>query len=234
MPLNEIALDSRHLGTTEKLIVYTPEQYSPLYSYPVLYVQDGEGYLAMFRHGALLDELIRQKEVPELLCVFLPIETERRMARYHPDGAEHLAYRRFLAEEVVHYMDAHYATHPLGSARTLVGASLGAVVSLFTALAYPHTFGQVASQSMALDAELNRRVADTDISVPLFLYMEVGTEERAVETKRGLLDLYSANEALRDILQQKMVTLAYETFAGDHAMSHWQANLPRMLKAVYG
>lgn len=234
MPLAEIALNSRHLGTTEKLIVYTPEHYSPLYSYPVLYVQDGEAYLAMCRFATILDDLIRRKELPGLIAVFLPVETKKRMARYHPDGAEHLAYQRFLAEEVVRYVDAHYATHPLGSGRTLVGVSLGAVASLFTALAYPHSFGQVASQSMALDAELNRRVAETAISVPLFLYLEVGTDETAVETKRGPLNLLAANEELRDLLQQKMVTLVYETFAGDHSWSHWQANLPRMLKALFG
>lgn len=234
LPLTDITLHSRYLGTTEKLIVYTPERYSPLYSYPVLYVQDGDAYLSMCRFATILDDLIERRELPDLIAVFLPVETEKRMARYHPDGAEHIAYRRFLAEEVVGYMDGNYATQPLGSARTLVGVSLGAVVSLFTALAYPHTFGQVASQSMAMDQELNRRVAETDIPVPLFLYMEVGTEETAVQTKRGLLDLVAANESLRDILQPKMVTLVYETFAGDHTWSHWQANLPRMLKAVCG
>ncbi|MFD2369238.1 alpha/beta hydrolase [Brevibacillus sp. GCM10020057] len=234
MTLEEIVLDSRHLGTPEKLIVYTPERYSPLYSYPVLYVQDGEDYLAMGRMASLLDRMIREKDLPDLLAVFLPVDKQKRQARYHPDGSEHLAYRRFLAEEVVSYMDTHYSTETLGNARTLVGESLGGVVSLFTALAYPHTFGQIACQSIAMDSELNRRVAETVFAVPLTLYLEIGTKETNVASARGPLDLVRANEELRGILQTKMATLVYETFEGDHTWGHWQANLPRMLRTLFG
>lgn len=234
MALEEIILDSRHLGTPEKLIVYTPKRYSPLYSYPVLYVQDGDDYLAMGRMATLLDKLIDDKELPDLLAVFLPVDKTKRQSRYHPDGQEHVAYRRFLAEEVVSYIDTHFSTHPLGNGRTLLGESLGGVVSLFTALSYPHTFGQVACQSGAMDAELNQRVADTVFSVPQSFYLEVGTEETAVQSARGMLDLVAANEELRAILQKKMATLVYETFEGDHTWGHWQANLPRMLRTLYG
>jgi enterochelin esterase-like enzyme len=112
--------------------------------------------------------------------------------------------------------------------------SLGGVVSLFTAMAFPHTFGQVACQSIAMDAELNRRVAETAFSVPLTLYLEIGTEETAVESTRGKLDLVAANEELREILQTKMATLVYETFEGDHTWGYWQENLPRMLRTLFG
>lgn len=234
MPLEEIILDSRHLGTPETLIVYTPQRYSPLYSYPVLYVQDGADYLSLGKMATMLDEQIQKKELPDLIAVFLPVEKEKRTSRYHPDGAEHLSYRRFLAEEVVRYIDSHYSTHPLGNGRTLVGASLGGVVSLFTALAYPHTFGQVASQSIAMDPNLNQRVSQTDLSVPLSLYLQIGSDETAVESSRGPLDLVASNEELYAILQTKMVTLAYETFEGDHTWGHWQAHLPRMLQTLLG
>ncbi|WP_301169473.1 alpha/beta hydrolase [Brevibacillus nitrificans] len=234
MALEEIILESRHLGTPEKLIVYTPERYSPLYSYPVLYVQDGDDYLALGRMATLLDSMIREKQLPDVLAVFLPVDKKKRTARYHPDGSEHLAYRRFLADEVVSYMDTHYSTDTLGNARTLIGESLGGVVSLFTALAYPHTFGQIACQSIAMDAELNRRVAETAFEVPLTIYLEIGNQETAVTSSRGPLDLVTANEELREILQMKMATLVFETFEGDHTWGHWQTNIPRMLQALFG
>lgn len=234
MPLEEIVLDSRHLGTPETLIVYTPQRYSPLYSYPVLYIQDGADYLSLGKMATMLDKLILQKELPDLIAVFLPVEKEKRSSRYHPDGAEHLAYRRFLAEEVVRYIDSRYSTHPLGNGRTLVGASLGGVVSLFTALEYPHTFGQAACQSIAMDPNLNQRVSQADLSVPLSLYLQIGTDETAVESSRGPLDLVASNEELRAILQTKMVTLVYETFEGDHTWGHWQVHLPRMLQTLLG
>gem|GEM_PF-765089 len=185
MPLNEITLTSNFLGTTEHLLIYTPERYSPLYSYPVLYVQDGEDYLSLGRLATLLEQLHREKEIPDLIAVFLPVDKSRRYARYHPDGDEHLAYRRFLAVEAVGYVDRHYSTHPLGQARTLLGESLGGVVSLFTALAYPHTFGQVACQSAAMDEALNRRVAEAELPASLHVYLEVGTEKRRWKRRAG-------------------------------------------------
>ena len=234
MALEEIVLDSRLLGTPEKLIVYTPKRYSPLYSYPVLYVVDGGDYLAMGRMATLLDQMIADKEIPALLAVFLPVDKAKRIDRYHPDGKEHLAYSRFLADEVVSFIDSHYSTHPLGNGRTLLGESLGGVVSLFTGLAYPHTFGQVASQSGAVDEQLNRRIAQADLTVSQTFYLEIGTEETAVNSSRGVLNLYAANEQLRAILQTKKATLYYETFEGDHTWGHWQKNLPRMLRTLYG
>jgi enterochelin esterase-like enzyme len=232
--LEEITLSSKYLGSEERLLIYTPERYSPLYSYPVLYVQDGDDYLALGRLATLLDQLTGEKQIADVIAVFLPVDKAKRTARYHPDGEQHQAYKRFLAEEAVSYVDRHYSTNPLGSARTLLGESLGGVVSLFAALTYPHTFGQVACQSAAMDDELNRRVAAMDIPSHLHIYLEVGTDETAVDTSRGPLNLVAANEALRDLLQQKKVTLSYETFSGDHTWGYWQQNLPRMLRAFFG
>ncbi|USG67332.1 alpha/beta hydrolase-fold protein [Brevibacillus ruminantium] len=234
MALEELILASKHLGTQEKFLVYLPERYSPLYSYPVLYVQDGQDYLSMGRLATLLEEMHQAKEIPDLIAVFLPVDKSLRYDRYHPDGGQHQAYLRFLADEVVGAIDSRYSTHPLGSARTLLGESLGGVVSLFTALSYPHTFGQVACQSAAMDDELNRRVREIDLTVPLHIYLEVGLEETAVDTKRGPLNLLQSNESLRDILQTKTVTLAYKTFAGDHTWGYWQANLRRILLGLFG
>jgi enterochelin esterase-like enzyme len=234
LALDERTIHSKHLGTSERILIYTPQRYSPLISYPVLYVQDGDDYLALGRLATLLDQLTQREEIGDLIAVFLPVDKAQRNARYHPEGSYHQAYKRFLAEEVVAYVDKHYSTHPLGNARTLLGESLGGVVSLFTALTYPHTFGQVACQSAAMDDRLNRQVEQTDIPAPLTVYLEVGTEETAVDTSRGPLNLLAANERLRDILQQKRVTLTYKTFSGDHTWGYWQENLPHMLRAFFG
>lgn len=232
--LQEFSLPSRHLGRDETVIVYTPFRYSPLYSYPVLYVQDGRDYLAMGRLATLLDQWGEDRKTQDCLAVFLPVEKEVRFARYHPDGSQHEAYKRFLAEEVVSFIDQNYSTHPLGGARTLIGESLGGVVSLFTALTYPNTFGQVAMQSGAFDQALCEAVSRHGRLDSLSVYMEVGTEETAVQSSRGLLDLVQANRELYRIMQQKGATLRFETFEGDHTWGYWQENLPRILRHFFG
>ncbi|WP_255298426.1 alpha/beta hydrolase [Brevibacillus dissolubilis] len=231
--LTEVTLESKYLGTSEQIVIYTPYRYSPLYSYPVLYVQDGSDYLAMGRLASLLDQFATDKEIPDLIAVFLPVDKAQRSKRYHPNGSMHAAYTRFLAEEVVNYIDRHYSTNPLGSARTLIGDSLGGVVSLFTALTYPNTFGQVASQSGAFDDALCEMVENQAALAHLNVYLEIGLEETAVETSRGDLDLVHGNERMRDILLTKGITLAYRTFEGDHTWGYWQANLPLILRHLY-
>jgi len=231
--LHELTIESRHLGGRERILVYTPPRYSLLYSYPVLYVQDGEDYLSLGRLASQIDQLVEQKQMQAVIVVFLPVDKAKRSGRYHPNGTEHVAYKRFVAEEVVSYIDAHYATHPLGSARTLLGESLGGVASLSIALTYPHTFGQVASQSGAFDAQQLEAVQVSPTVGQLSIYLEIGTAETAVETTRGTLDLVAVNEQMRDLLQKKAATLRYETFAGDHTWGHWQANLPRILQHFF-
>ncbi|WP_241254548.1 alpha/beta hydrolase-fold protein [Brevibacillus sp. SYP-B805] len=232
--VREILLASRHLGTRERMLIYTPPRYSLLYSYPVLYVQDGDDYLSLGRLATLLDQLIGRREITGVIAVFLPIDKEERASRYHPAGSQHQAYKRYLAEEVVSYVDTHYSTHPLGGARALLGESLGGVVSLFTALTYPHTFGSAASQSGAFDAEQVDYVLHAHGVNQLSLYLEVGEQETAVETARGILDLYAANRNMRDALHKKGATLRFETFAGDHTWKYWQETLPRILRHFYG
>jgi len=231
--LHEVTLSSRYLGTAERIVIYTPYRYSPLYSYPVLYVQDGDDYLALGKLPTLLDQLTAERQVQDLIAVFLPVDKAVRSRRYHPDGADHLAYKRFLAEEVVSYVDRHYSTHPLGSARTLLGESLGGVVSVFTALTYPHTFGQVASQSGAFDDALIDRIAASEEAKSLSFYLEVGLEETALETSRGVLDLVAAQQRLTDVLTKKGATLRQETFAGDHTWGYWQQQLPQIMRHFF-
>lgn len=231
--LHECTLDSRYLGTRERLLVYTPPRYSLLYSYPVLYVQDGEDYLSLGRLASQIDQLLSQKEISPLIVVFLPVDKEKRFERYYPGGTVHLAYKRFVSEEVVPYIDAHYATHPLGSARTLLGESLGGVASLSIAMTFPHTFGQVASQSGAFDEKQLEAVRESTSVGQLSIYLEVGTEETAMKTSRGTLNLVALNEQMRDLLNKKAATLRYETFAGDHTWGYWQANLPQILQHFF-
>ena len=232
--IHEVTLTSKHLGTSERILVYTPARYSALYTYPVLYVQDGDDYLSLGRLASLLDELAANREISDVITVFLPVDKAKRYDRYHPLGKEHVAYKRFLAEEVVSYVERDFAAHPLGGARTLIGDSLGGVVSLFTALTYPNTFGQVASQSGAFDDSMCTIVENGSSLHQLSVYMEVGTRENAVETSRGTLDLLQGNQLMREALEKKGATLRYELFEGDHTWGYWQASLPNILRHFYG
>ncbi|TPG69405.1 esterase family protein [Brevibacillus laterosporus] len=231
--LSEVTLSSQHLGTTETLLIYTPPFYSPLYSYPVLYAQDGRDYLSLGRLPGMLDSMLDKREIQNLIVVFIPVELEKRRSRYHPDGEEFDAYIRFMAEEIVPYMDKNYATEPLSGGRTLIGDSLGGTVSLATAIRYPHTFGNVASQSGALYDSFYTLAENSHSLEQLSLYLEIGTKETAVSTSRGIIDLFTPHQRFVELLQQKKATFHLELSEGDHTWEHWQAHLPQIIRYFY-
>ncbi len=224
--LHEATLFSQHLQASERLVIYTPGRYTPLYSYPVLYVLDGDDYLALGRLPGVLDQLTADKSVQDVIAVFLPVDKTERYARYHHQGASHHAFKRFLAEEVVSYIDSYYSTHPLGGARILLGDSLAATASLSAAFTYPHTFGQAASQSGAFDAAFLQACENLPGLEQLTVYLEAGTDERHVATSSGPFDFLAATQQMHDLLKEKGATLQLNTFAGDHTWTYWQGHLP--------
>ena len=106
----------------------------------------------------MADELYEEQEIENLIIVGVPYKNVKdRREKYHPDGSQHHAYIRFLAQELVPYIDENYPTYQIGMGRALIGDSLAATVSLLTALQYPNTFGKVILHSPLV----NEYVLDT-------------------------------------------------------------------------
>ncbi|PNB73562.1 hypothetical protein C1X30_34455, partial [Pseudomonas sp. FW305-BF6] len=72
---------------------------------------------------------------------------KERFSLYHPSQEGQKKYIRFLAEELLPYLDDHLPLLGLAHSRTLIGDSLGGTVSLQAAFTYPNTFGKVIMQS---------------------------------------------------------------------------------------
>ncbi|WP_202078723.1 alpha/beta hydrolase [Caldalkalibacillus salinus] len=220
---------SRFLDQTVPLMVYLPEHYSPLYSYSTLYLQDGDDYFKLGKLAATLDQLIAANKIDKCMAVAVPVDKEVRTARYRADGEQYAAYKRFFAEELVSYIDRTYATHPMSGARVIGGESLGGSVSLDIALAYPHTFHHVISQSGAFYTGTIERINQFDSHQKLSIYQSVGREETAVETSNGTLDLYALNQDVYQVLQRQHIPVTYHEFDGDHTWGHWQKDLAQAL-----
>ena len=133
------------------MLVYLPASYSPLYKYSILITQDGKDYFQLGRIPRLADELLGNGEIENTIIVGVPYKNvQDRSRKYHPGGEENEDYIRFIAHELTPKLDELYPTYQMGKGRALIGDSLGATVSLMTALKYPHTFGKVILQSPTL------------------------------------------------------------------------------------
>ena len=150
--IEDITIYSKALDEDMQLLIYLPHNYSPLFKYSILIASDGKDYFQYGRIGRVVDELIDAEEIENVIVVGVPYKSVKERRRmYHPEGDRREAYTRFLAHELVPYMDDNYPTYQIGAGSGLIGDSLAATISLLTALKYPNIFGKVILHSPYVD-----------------------------------------------------------------------------------
>jgi enterochelin esterase-like enzyme len=234
--VNELNLYSKELNEEIKMLVYLPATFSPLYKYSLLIAQDGKDYFQLGRIPRLADELLSNKEIENMIIVGVPYKNvEDRRRKYHPHGEENDAYIRFLAHELVPYLDEHYPTYHMGMGRALIGDSLGATVSLMTALKYPNTFGKVILQSPLVNDKVLNEAKNFPQPQLLNIYHIIGKKETEVKTTDGTVkDFLTPNRQLHELFTEKKFSAFYDEFDGDHTWKHWQPDLKRALPMMFG
>jgi len=233
--IKDLTFPSKELGEDLQLLLYLPANYSPLYKYTVVIAQDGKDYFQLGRIGRTADELLKNEEIENIIIIGIPYkDVKDRWKKYHPDGDQNQAYIRFLAHELVPYLDKEFPTYSMGMGRALIGDSLGATVSLMTALQYPNTFGKIILQSPMVNDQVLAAVKDMQQPHLLDVYHVIGKGETAVHTtKNEIQDFLTPNRELSAIFTEKQFPYFYEEFDGDHTWTYWQPDLKRALKMMF-
>ncbi|WP_100372467.1 esterase family protein [Bacillus sp. FJAT-45037] len=232
--LSEEVFQSDYLETEQKLLFYTPPNFTPLKSYDLLICQDGNDYFQLGRIPRQVEDLIEESEIREVIIVGVPYPSvDERRKRYHPNGEKAEAYKRFLAHELVPYLDDKFPTHQLATSRTLAGDSLAATISLMAALDYPNLFGQVMMHSPFVNDTVLDAVRQCKQPESLHIYHVIGTEETTVKTTDGKkLDFLTPNRDLNKLMTEARFPYHYHEFNGDHTWTHWQKDIPRALTTL--
>jgi len=149
-----IPVKSGAWGAMREARVYTPNEYKPHKRYPLLICHDGSDYLRFAKIQTVLDNLIHRKEVAPLVVCFT--DGVNRNPEY---GANPLQ-ARFLVEDLLPAVARRFGISPDPDDRGLMGASFGAVSSLYTAWHHPGHFGRLMLQSGS------------------FVFTDVGTHDR--------------------------------------------------------
>lgn len=230
--IQDVTLFSDALQEDMQLLIYIPANYSPLYKYTVLIANDGKDYFQLGRISRVADELLENKEIENMIIVGIPYKSvEDRNKKYHPSGKQHATYLRFLAHELVPYLDETYPTYQIGMGRALIGDSLAATVSLLAAVKYPNIFGKVLLHSPMVNEEVLSQVENIRTPHSFSIYHVVGTGEDKVKTTNGKIENFlNPNRQLNSLMQEKGFSLFYDEFEGDHTWKHWQPDLKRAIK----
>ena len=184
--ITDLEIESSKFGK-RTVKVFVPSIYykrSVLQKLPVLYLQDGSEYIARAKAINILENLTMAKKVEPFMIVF--IDPKDRMKEYwaNDDWAD------FVALEVVPAVEKKYfSVIKTGREnRALLGASLGGITSVWTALRHPDVFARVGGQSSSfwIDNErVVKELAKLDAEKTKFrFYFDDGTLEGAEDTRR--------------------------------------------------
>ncbi|MBB5326099.1 enterochelin esterase-like enzyme [Anoxybacillus tepidamans] len=232
--ITEQTIYSRELDEDVTLLIYLPSTFSPLYKYSLLIAQDGKDYFMFGKVGRVVEQLIEEQKIDRTIVVGIPYkDVHDRYEKYHPNGSKHTAYLKFLANELVPYLDQEFPTYEMGMGRALIGDSLGGTVSLLAGLTYPHTFGKIAMQSPYINKALLEKIEQFSEPHLLHIYHSIGNKETDVKTTDGnVRDFITPNRKAYDRFVQKGFSYKYEEFSGDHTWTYWQPDLPRALAYI--
>ena len=234
--VEDLSIYSKELQEDMQLLVYLPSNFSPLYKYTLVIASDGKDYFQLGRIPRVVDELLENQEIENIIVVGVPYKSVAdRNKKYEPTGEQHGAYLRFLAHELVPFLDEKYPTYQVGMGRALIGDSLAATVSLMAALKYPNIFGRVILQSPKVGEEMLTAVEAFQSANSFTVYHVIGKEETAVKLGNGTTeDFIEPNRKLNNLMKNKGFSIFYEEFDGDHTWKHWQPDLRRALIQNFG
>ncbi|MDF2383991.1 alpha/beta hydrolase [Nostoc ellipsosporum NOK] len=145
------------LNRTRRVWIYLPKNYaSGQQRYPVVYLQDGQNVFddaTSFSGEWGVDEYLDSTGTP---CIVVAIDHggQQRLKEYSPFNFDSISgegkkYAAFLAKTLVPYIDKKFRTLADAKHRFVGGSSMGGLISFYTALMYPGTFGGAAVLSPA-------------------------------------------------------------------------------------
>ncbi|HEV2912494.1 MAG TPA: glucan 1,4-alpha-glucosidase [Pyrinomonadaceae bacterium] len=224
-----ISVDALEVGSglldgSRRAWVYLPPGYKQSTArYPVLYVQDGMEYVTRARATLIAHDLIKAGKVAPFIIVFvLPGD---RMKDYWANDA----FADFMATELVPFIDARYRTKAERNGRALMGASLGGVISIWTALRHADTFARVGGQSSSFQIDNERivgalaRLGPMRREQPLKFYFDVGRME----------SVKAVHRRVRVMLAARGYSVAYAEAETGHNWTSWRDRLANALVALW-
>ena len=234
--VKDIAFFSDSLQEEMNLLIYIPANYSPLYQYHICIASDGRDYFQLGGIARLADQLIDDYEIEQTIFVGVPYrDVKDRARKYIPTGDLFDAYIRFLAHELVPYLDKEFSTNQLASSRVLMGDSMAGTASLMGVVHYPNIFGKAIMHSPYVDEHVLEKMEHVKHGDSIFLYHVIGLKEEQVTMKDNQVkDFLTPNRALHDLIVTKRIPTFYEEFNGNHTWTYWKPDLHRALVKIFG
>ena len=205
------------------IYLYRPPIKGPV---PLLIVYDGQDYLQRGKLATMVDNLIADKRIQPIAMAFLPSAGSWRSVEYAcSDATLHWVEQSVLpvAREQLNLLDIRKHAGAYG----VLGASFGAVMSLYTGLRMPDIFGNVLSQS-GVSTLNGRDFVTVDLvrhehARNIQIWMDCGKLEFLLEDNRRMSAL----------LRENGYQVTYREFSGGHNYTAWRNDIWRGLEEMF-
>jgi enterochelin esterase-like enzyme len=232
--LETIEYESKSVGTTRKMQVYTPPGYSKDRTYPVLYLLHGIGgdetEWQRFAHpNLLLDNLIAEgKAVP--MIVVMPNgraqKNDRAEGNVFASAPAFAAFEKDLLESVIPAIEARYSVKADREGRALAGLSMGGGQALNFGLGHLDTFAWVGGFSSAPNTKPPAALvpdADAAKAKLKLLWVACGNKDNLLRISQGV----------HAHLKEKGVPHVWHVDGHGHDATEWRNNLYHFAQRLF-
>jgi enterochelin esterase family protein len=231
--LDAFEIDSAAFGERRRVLAYLPARFRRTRRYPLLVVHDGEDYLRYAALQTVLDNLIQRLEIPPLVVALT--QSPDRLREYGADPR----HARFVAREVPAEFARRWPLIDSPAGRGLLGASFGAVASLYSAWQHQGVFGRLLLQSGSFafsDIGHHRR---TPVFDPVAEFVNEfrqrpGRPADRIHLSCGIYEsLIYENRSLVPLLRSAGIELRYEEVRDGHNWENWRDRLQGALSWLF-
>jgi enterochelin esterase-like enzyme len=232
--LEMIEYDSKTVGTTRKMQVYTPPNYAKDRKYPVLYLLHGIGgdeteWQRFATPNVLLDNLIADNKATPMIIV-MPNGRAQKNDRAEGDvfasGPAFATFERDLLDDVIPAIEARYSVLTDREHRALAGLSMGGGQTLNFGLAHLDRFAWIGAFSSAPNtkapAELVPDPAAVTRQLNLF-YLSCGNRD----------GLFRISQGVHGYLKERNVPHIWNVDGHAHDATHWRNNLYHFSQRIF-
>ncbi|HYM79063.1 MAG TPA: alpha/beta hydrolase-fold protein [Candidatus Dormibacteraeota bacterium] len=249
---------SRIFRNTRFLRVWLPPEYDSPENvgrrYPVLYLNDGQNLFepstsftgVEWQVDETAERFIDEGVVPPMIIVGMDNAGKDRIREYMPHRSLHPMtlrtqgnrYPDFLMKEVMPFVASNYRVASGPENTGLGGASLGALIALYTAIVRPGVIGRLLVESPSLWASNRQMIKDSRHNKrwPERIFLAVGTAEAGRKDRdQSVVDDVREFAAIlrRSGLDDRRLTLVIDEGATHHE-SAWARRFPEALTFLFG
>ncbi len=225
------------------IYVYLPPLYEQQAStYPTIYMHDGQNlfdptraYLGQtWQAEKTLNYLIENKVIEPVIVIALD-NTSQRILDYTPSSTSQYGgggaklYLDMIVKTLIPRIEKEFRVNHTTDSRAIIGSSLGGLVSLYSMISHPDSFGKVAALSPSLwwDEKFMIKQLERSKFLAKKIWIDSGSLENEILNDVLLLESY-----LIDRISASDFKTSIQNGA-DHSEKYWAQRLPFILKFLF-